>query len=107
MARKQASNRVSPLRLGVAALLAGALVGVLGGAFLLTLRQFDAWRQQLSETDAAGPIPGWLLWMLGGALATVLAAWLARRFAPQTAQTRAAYRLAPPAEVPTAPAATR
>ena len=60
MARKQAPNRVSPLRLGVAALLAGALVGVLGGAFLLTLRQFDAWRQQLSEIDAAGPIPGWL-----------------------------------------------
>jgi len=60
MARKQAPNRVSPLRLGVAALLAGALVGVLGGAFLLTLRQLDAWRQQLSEIGAAGPIPGWL-----------------------------------------------
>jgi CIC family chloride channel protein len=44
--------------------------------------------------------------MLGGALATALAAWLARRFAPQTAQARAAYRLAPPTEVPTAPAAT-
>jgi hypothetical protein len=38
MARKQTANSVSPLRLGVAALLAGALVGVLGGAFLLTLR---------------------------------------------------------------------
>ena len=61
MVRKQASNAVTPLRLGVAALLAGALVGVLGGAFLLALRQFDAWRQQLSEIDAAGPIPGLLL----------------------------------------------
>ena len=102
---EQASKRVSPLRLGVAALLAGVPIGVLGGAFLLTLRQVDAWRQRLSGIDVAGPIPGWPLWMLGGALATALAAWLARRFAPQTAQAGAAYRTAPHSEVPMAPAA--
>jgi hypothetical protein len=38
MAEKLAPSAVSPLRLGLAALLSGTLVGVLGGAFLLTLR---------------------------------------------------------------------
>ena len=81
------------LRLTVATLLAGLLIGVIGGLFSLTLGWIDGARLNVIDLAYARALPDWLaalgFGLMGAALAT-LAAWLARRFAPDAPQVAAA-----------------
>jgi CIC family chloride channel protein len=74
------------VRLGIATLLSGALVGLLGGSFLLALRGGEKLRGVWLDRIDSWPA-GWLLTMLAGALVCLFAAWLAERFAPSAPMT--------------------
>jgi CIC family chloride channel protein len=77
------------LRLTVATLLAGVLIGVIGGLFSLTLGWIDGARLNVINLSRAHALPDWLaalgFSMTGTALAA-LAAWLAQRFSPDAPQ---------------------
>jgi CIC family chloride channel protein len=75
-----------PARLGIAVVLSGALVGLLGGGFLLALRGGEKLRSVWLDRIDAWPA-GWLLTMLAGSLVCLFAAWLADRFAPSAPMT--------------------
>ena len=77
------------LRLTLATLLAGVLIGVIGGLFSLTLGWMDAARLTVIDLAEAHALPDWLSALgfgLTGAALAALAAWLARRFAPDAPQ---------------------
>jgi len=74
-----------PWRLYLAATLVGVFAGLIGGAFHALLDQAAAGRGAFKALLEAAPIPGWLLLMLLGSMVLVLALWLVRRFAPETA----------------------
>jgi CIC family chloride channel protein len=83
------------MRLGIAAMLSGALVGILGGCFLLTLRGGEKLRGIWLDVIDTWPA-GWLLTMLTGALICLFAAWLADRFAPSAPMTATGNSTNPP-----------
>lgn len=65
----------------------GAATGAVGGAFRLTLRQADEFRNSTINFSHAH-FPSWASWLIPVALCAAgagLAAWLARRFAPEAA----------------------
>ena len=72
-------------RLYLAATLVGVLAGLVGALFHGVLDQAAAFRGTLHGALGGAPFPGWLLLMLLGALVLVIAQWLVRRFAPETA----------------------
>jgi len=75
----------APWRLYLAAALAGLLAGVLGAAFHALLDQGGRLRSNAHAVLDGTAVPGWLVLMGLGALALTSAAWLVRRFAPETA----------------------
>jgi CIC family chloride channel protein len=72
------------LRLGIAALASGALVGLVGGAFRLTLESLQRHRDALVAWAHQWPTFGWLVPVAAAALAAAAARWLVR-FAPEAA----------------------
>ncbi|UHD17248.1 H(+)/Cl(-) exchange transporter ClcA [Thiocapsa bogorovii] len=74
-----------PWPLYFAAGLVGALAGLAGAAFHAVLDQADHGREVLRASLGSAPLPGWLVLMGAGALVLVLALWIVRRFAPETA----------------------
>jgi len=69
----------------IAAALTGLLAGLIGAAFHALLSQAGNLRSGVHGLLDGAAIPGWLVLMGVGALALVAAAWLVRRFAPETA----------------------
>src|SRR5271166_4775977 len=72
----------SLLALALLALLAGALAGLVGALFRLSLVQADRLRGVLIEWAHGWEAVGFLLVLAACAAATALAAWLVRRFSP-------------------------
>ena len=72
----------SLLALALLALLAGALAGLVGALFRLSLVQADRLRGVLIEWAYGREAVGFLLVLAACAAATALAAWLVRRFSP-------------------------
>jgi CIC family chloride channel protein len=70
------------LMLGVAALIAGALSGLIVAMFRLALVRADVWRTALIVAAHHYPFVGFALIVAGAAAAFALAAWLVRRFSP-------------------------
>ena len=77
----QADN--DSLRLIVATLLAGVLIGVIGGCFSAALGWIDGARLSVIDLARERALPDWLAalgFSLTGAALAMLAAWLARRW---------------------------
>lgn len=77
------------MRLFLAVILTGSLVGLLGALFLIVLRSADWARIAAISLADEGPLPSWLVGVVGCLCAAALAAWLSQRFAanaPQTAE---------------------
>lgn len=74
-----------PWRLYIAASVVGALAGLVGAGFHALLEQGADGRGAIHAHLESLPVPGWLLLMVAGALVLLLALWLVRRFAPETA----------------------
>ena len=72
----------SLLALALLALVAGALAGLVGAIFRLSLVQADRLRGMLIEWAHGWEVVGFLLVLAACAAATALAAWLVRRFSP-------------------------
>ena len=72
----------SLLALALLALVAGALAGLVGAIFRLSLVQADRLRGMLIEWAHGWEAVGFLLVLAACAAATALAAWLVRRFSP-------------------------
>jgi chloride channel protein, CIC family len=68
--------------LALLALIAGALAGLVGAVFRLSLEQADRLRGMLIEWAHGREAVGLLFIVATGAAATALAAWLVRRFSP-------------------------
>jgi CIC family chloride channel protein len=83
------------VRLGVAAVLSGAAIGLVGGGFLLALRGGEKMRGIWVGRIDGWPA-GWLLTMLAGSLVCMFAAWLADRFAPSAPMTASGESGDPP-----------
>lgn len=71
--------------LALLSVLVGMAAGFIGAAFRYSLERADAFRAMVVAETSAYPILGPLLMMVAAALATGLAAWLVRRFAPDAA----------------------
>jgi CIC family chloride channel protein len=71
------------LKVGVLALLAGGIVGLVCAAFRLALFQADQLRDRLLSQARGARLLGLLLVVAGCGVAAAVAAWLVRRFAPQ------------------------
>lgn len=71
--------------LGVASLVAGAVVGGVGALFRLALARADQLRDQLVALAHGHALPGLLLVVASCAATAGLAAWLVRRYAPTAA----------------------
>ena len=84
MNRRLQSTAV-PWRLYLAAAATGLLAGLIGAAFHALLDQASALRSGVHVLLDDALVPGWLVLMGLGALVLVGAAWLVRRFAPETA----------------------
>ena len=69
--------------LAVLSLFAGALSGLLGAVFRLSLDQADRLRNVLISWAHGEPLIGFLLVVVTCAVASGVAAWLVRRFSPQ------------------------
>ena len=74
-----------PWRLYLAAAVTGLLAGLVGAAFHALLDQAGSLRSGVHGLLDGAAVPGWLVLMGLGALVLVSAAWLVRRFAPETA----------------------
>jgi H+/Cl- antiporter ClcA len=74
-----------PWRLYIAATLVGVFAGLIGGAFHALLDLATEGREGLKHLVAAAPVPGWLLLMPLGAAVLLVAMWIVRRYAPETA----------------------
>jgi len=70
------------LSLGILSLLAGAVAGLIGAIFRLSLDQADRWRDALIERMHSESVVGQLFVIAICAAATCVAAWLVRRFSP-------------------------
>jgi CIC family chloride channel protein len=70
------------LRISVASLVTGLLIGGVGGAFRLLLIKADDLRIQLVLWAHRWPYAGWLVPMAVGLMGAALARWLVVRFAP-------------------------
>jgi chloride channel protein, CIC family len=79
----QSGNLRGTQSLILAGLAAGALAGLMGGVFRLTLRGAERVRYQALAWAHQAPTWGWLVPVLGLALAAGFARWLVRRFAPE------------------------
>jgi chloride channel protein, CIC family len=75
----------SLLALAALALVAGALAGLVGAIFRLSLGAADRLRDALIAWPHGGGAVGFLFVVAACASATALAAWLVRRFSPQAA----------------------
>ena len=96
------ADRGGTLRLTIATLLAGVLVGVLGALFIGALGQMDGARLAVVDFAHSHSFPGWLAAAIVGVLGAGSAAWLAHRFAPDAPQASAALLPDPPRQ-PTSP----
>jgi CIC family chloride channel protein len=96
------ADRWDTLRLTIATLLAGVVVGVLGALFIGTLGRMDGVRLALVDFTAGQSFPGWLATVIFGVLGAGCAAWLAHRFAPDAPQAAASLIPDPPRQ-PTSP----
>jgi len=74
-----------PWRLYLAAAVTGLLAGLVGAAFHALLDQAGSLRSGVHGLLDGAAVPGWLVVMGLGAMVLVSAAWLVRRFAPETA----------------------
>src|SRR5262245_16830810 len=70
------------LTLAVLALVAGAAAGLIGAVFRLVLVQADQLRDRMIAWAHGEALLGFVLVVLAGAAAALVAAWLVRRFAP-------------------------
>jgi CIC family chloride channel protein len=77
-----ADERKGLLALAILSLPAGAMAGLIGALFRLSLEQADHFRNVLVDCMRPGGISGLLLLTAAAASATALAAWMVRRFAP-------------------------
>ena len=75
----------APWRLYIAAAATGLLAGLVGAGFHAMLDQAGSLRSGVHGLLDGAVVPGWLVLMGLGALVLVSAAWLVRRFAPETA----------------------
>ena len=75
-----ATSTGSLLMLTALSLLVGALTGIVGVAFRLTLEQADRWRDALIAWAHTQRVAGMLLVVAICAIATAIAAWMVRRF---------------------------
>ena len=80
-----AEPQASFWRLRLAALLAGAAIGVVGTAFRVGAERGYAGFANLLAAERAGVVPPWLAGALAGAGLTAAAVLLTRRFAPEAA----------------------
>lgn len=70
------------LVLALLALIVGAAAGLIGAVFRIVLEQADILRDRVISWAHGEAALGFVLIVLGGALAAGIAAWLVRRFAP-------------------------
>ena len=84
------------MRLFLAIVAAGSLVGLVGALFLAMLRSADTARIALISLAEGSAFPSWLAGLLLCLVAASLAAWLASRFAPDAPQTAEANSEEPP-----------
>lgn len=82
-ARRSADDDGSLLVLAVLALIVGAISGLVGAIFRLSLERADYLRNVLIEWAYGLEAVGFFLVLILCAAATALAAWLVRRFSPQ------------------------
>ncbi len=73
------------IRIAAASLLAGLLIGIVGGAFRFLLGTVDSLRNQLVYWAHAWPFLGWIFPVLLGAFGAGLARMLVVRFSPNAA----------------------
>ncbi|HEX8809750.1 MAG TPA: chloride channel protein, partial [Xanthobacteraceae bacterium] len=83
MTSGEGQSEGSLLALALLALVAGALAGLVGAIFRLSLEEADRLRGALIEWAHGHEAVGFLLVIAACASATGLAAWLVRRYAPQ------------------------
>ena len=81
----EATDWRSLTRLGLAALVAGGAVGVVGAAFRLCLEAANRERDALIGWARQWPLVGWVVPVAVAALLVAVAAWLVQRFAPTAA----------------------
>ncbi len=93
------------MRLFLAIVVAGSLVGLVGALFLMTLRFAETARIALISLADGSAFPSWLAALLVCLVAASLAAWLASRFAPDAPQTAEANSDEPPERQTSVPAA--
>jgi CIC family chloride channel protein len=67
------------------ALIAGAATGIVGVAFRLSLEAADRLRDLVIARAEAAPVPGFVIVVLACGVASLVAAWLVRRFSPNAA----------------------
>jgi CIC family chloride channel protein len=79
---ERADGHGSLLVLALLSLAVGAASGLVGAAFRLSLAQADRWRDTLITRAHDWELAGLLLVIATCAVATAVAAWLVRRFAP-------------------------
>ena len=79
-------GKADSFRLGAATLLAGALIGLVGGLFLHVLGLLDDGRVALIDAAVKHSFPGWLAAMIACLAGASVAAWLAQRYAPDAPQ---------------------
>jgi CIC family chloride channel protein len=77
------------LRLAIAILLAGVLVGVVGALFIGALGWVDDARLALQDAALSRSFPGWLAGVMAGLVGAAVAAWLAHRYASDSPQVAA------------------
>jgi CIC family chloride channel protein len=81
---EEGEGRRSPLALAVLSLLVGAVAGVVGAIFRLALLRLDVWRTMwLREAHRLG-WSGIVPVVAATALAAAIAAWMVRRFSPES-----------------------
>ncbi len=89
MDEKEASPDADQARglatLTILALIAGAATGVVGAAFRLSLEAADRLRGLVIARAEAAPVPGFVIVVAACAAASLVAAWLVRRFSPNAA----------------------
>ena len=71
--------------LTILALIAGAATGVVGAAFRLSLGAADRLRDLVIARAQAAPVPGFVIVVVACGAASLVAAWLVRRFSPNAA----------------------
>ncbi len=71
------------LRISAAAIVAGVLIGVVGGLFQVLLVVAERWLVQLVAWAHGSPYIGWLAPMAVGAIGALLARYLVVRYAPE------------------------